>query len=44
MPSVDVDGVGLVGLEVPPVGVRYQFKTQSADFVAVSGKAVSFWQ
>jgi hypothetical protein len=32
-PAVEVDGVGLVWVEVPPVGRLYQFKLQFGDGV-----------
>ena len=44
MPTVVVDGIGLVVLEVPPVGFVYQFRVQFADAIAVKGTAVSLLQ
>ena len=43
-PTVAVEGVGLVELDVPPVAVEYQFKVQFAEAVAVKGTAVSLLQ
>ena len=43
-PTVAVDGVGLVWVEVPPVGRVYQFKLQFGDGVTDRVNAVSFWQ
>jgi hypothetical protein len=40
-PTVEVDGVGLVWVEVPPVGRLYQFKLQ-LEMVTDRGNAVSF--
>ena len=44
MPTIAVDGVGLVALDVPPVRVEYQFKLQFTDAVAVKGEAISVVQ
>ena len=41
LPGVVVEGVGAVGLPVPPVGTVYHSRL---DPFAVNGTAVAFWQ
>ena len=44
MPTIVVDGVGLVVVDVPPVAVVYQFRVLFAEAVAVKGTAVLLLQ